>query len=260
MALKQWVKDICFHYRLYPKWTISYHIKGKTNKGYCPICNKETYFIKRDSWLRDNYLCARCKSIPRNRALINALNSFYKEWKNLKIHESSPGGVSSKFLAQNCSKYIPTHYYLDVLPGQYKNGIRCENLEKMTFPDNSFDLIITQDVFEHVMHPSDAFQEIHRVLKPGGAHIFTMPWYPDLNKTVQRAKLNGSEIEFLEKPIYHGNPIDSKGSLVTYDWGLDFVDIIYNHSGMFTTIYLHKDEYLGLNAEFLEVFISRKIK
>jgi hypothetical protein len=76
---------------------------------------------------------------------------------------------------------------------------------------------------------------------------------------VQRAKqLDNGEIEFLEEAIYHGNPIDSKGSLVTFDWGLDFIDLIYANSGMFTTIYREKDRNKGIDGEFLEVFISRK--
>ena len=44
----------------------------------------------------------------------------------------------------------------------------------MTFENESFDLFITQDVFEHVMTPNKAFKEIERVLKPGGAHVFTV--------------------------------------------------------------------------------------
>jgi len=128
----------------------------------------------------------------------------------------------------------------------------------MTFEENSLDLMMTQDVFEHVMNPAAAFKEISRVLKPGGGHVFTMPWYPKLKKTVQRVRMSDNQIEFLEEPIYHGNPIDAKGSLVTYDWGIDFTDFIYRNSGMFTTIYLVNDKKMGLEAEFLEVFISRK--
>ena len=89
----------------------------------------------------------------------------------------------------------------------------------MTFPNESFDLFITQDVFEHVMTPNKAFKEIARVLKPDGAHVFTIPWYHTLTKTIQRAQLNKGVIEHIKEPIYHGNPIDEKGSLVTFDWG-----------------------------------------
>jgi SAM-dependent methyltransferase len=234
-------------------------IEGKINKGYCPICDSQTLFTEKDKWLRDFYVCQKCWSIPRQRAIIVVLNRFYPEWKNLKIHESSPGGPSSKKIEKHCAEYTPTQFFQDVSLGKSKDGIRCENLEQMTFEDNSFDLMITQDVFEHVMNPLAAFKEIERILKPGGAHIFTMPWYPKLDKTMQRARqLDNGEIEFLEEAIYHGNPIDSKGSLVTFDWGVDFTDLIYAKSGMSTTIYLEKDRKKGIDGEFLEVFISRK--
>jgi SAM-dependent methyltransferase len=234
-------------------------IAGKVNQGHCPICDSQTLFIEKDPWLRDFYVCQKCYSIPRQRAILSGLNQFFPEWKNFKIHESSPGGPSSTAIEKLCDEYTATQFFQNVPLGESKDGIRCENLEKMTFEDHSFDLMITQDVFEHVMNPVDAFSEICRILKPGGAHIFTMPWYPQLQKTVQRARqLDHGEIEFLEEAIYHGNPIDSTGSLVTFDWGVDFVDFIYANSGMSTTIYRERDRSKGIDGEFLEVFISRK--
>ena len=62
------------------------------NKGYCVICERDTVFVVYNSWLRDHYKCRRCQSIPRNRALVNALNRFSPEWRQLHVHESSPGG------------------------------------------------------------------------------------------------------------------------------------------------------------------------
>ena len=130
----------------------------------------------------------------------------------------------------------------------------------MTFQDESFDLFITQDVFEHVMEPNKAFKEIERVLKPGGAHVFTVPWYHTLPKTLQRARINEDGIEYIEEPIYHGNPIDENGSLVTFDWGQDMIEYIYTHANMYTLVYLQKDKSLGLDAEFLHVLLVENKK
>jgi SAM-dependent methyltransferase len=49
---------------------------------------------------------------------------------------------------------------------------------KMTFPDASFDLVYSFNVFEHIHDPAAVFKEIRRVLKPGGVvfsfiHLFT---------------------------------------------------------------------------------------
>lgn len=143
--------------------------------------------------------------------------------------------------------------------GEEVDGIKCENISKLTFSDNSIDLFVTQDVLEHVMDPFVAFKEICRVLKPGGAHIFTTPWYKNLDKSKARVRLVDGALQYLESPIYHGNPIDTNGSLVTYDYRLDFVELIYLESGLVTTFFLEYNRKKGLDAELLEVFVSRKI-
>lgn len=43
------------------------------------------------------------------------------------------------------------------------------------FPDNSFDLVLTLDVIEHIEDDRAAIAEIHRVLKPGGVSIVFVP-------------------------------------------------------------------------------------
>lgn len=229
------------------------------NKGYCCICERETVFVASDQWLRDFYKCEICKTIPRNRALVNALNIFVSDWKNFKIHESSPGGSVSDYLKRNCIHYSSSHFYSDTPRGEYKNGYRSEDLTELTFENESFDVFVTSDVFEHVFYPERAFNEIQRVLRPGGYHIFTMPWYPHLEKSVRRTRLReDGSFEFLKDPVYHGNPIGN-GSIVTFDWGLDFTDVIFRACNMTTTIYSERDRKKGLDGEFLEVFISRKL-
>jgi SAM-dependent methyltransferase len=176
----------------------------------------------------------------------------------MTIHESSPGGVSSTYIGNKCKNYSYSHFFPGIQPGSFKDGARCENLEKMTFNNDLFDVFVTQDVFEHVDHPEIAFSEIARVLKPGGIHIFTIPLYRELQVTRPRIVERNGEIRHLLEPVYHGNPISSEGSLVTFDYGMDFPELIFRSSGMSTTIFLQKDVRMGLDAEFLEVFISRK--
>ena len=49
------------------------------------------------------------------------------------------------------------------------------SLEHQTFPDESFDVVLSLDVLEHVFDPTQACREIARALSPGGHHIFTTP-------------------------------------------------------------------------------------
>ena len=107
-----------------------------------------------------------------------------------------------------------------------------KDLEKQTFKDNTFDLVITSDVMEHIYEPDRAFKEIHRTLKPGGAHIFSVPLINKHKKTQRWAtKGKDGQPNFIYEPEWHGNPVDAKGSPVTFHWGFDIKDYIEKHTG-----------------------------
>lgn len=231
------------------------------NYGFCPICETKVKFIAKNEWLRDHYLCTSCGSIPRERALMEVIKTQYPNWASAVIHESSPGnrGASVR-LRDECENYLPSQYFLDSRAGQILNGVRCENLEALTFEDNSIDLHITQDVMEHVFNPSKAFSEIARTLKTGGMHIFTVPlvnkWEPSMRRT--KKDLEGNII-YLKEPEYHGNPIGDGRSLVTFDWGFDICEYIYQWSKLFTQIIYIDDIGKGIRAEYIEVLLSYKV-
>jgi SAM-dependent methyltransferase len=46
----------------------------------------------------------------------------------------------------------------------------------LPFPDASFDAVLCTEVLEHIADPAETIREIHRVLKPGGRLVLTIPW------------------------------------------------------------------------------------
>ena len=231
-------------------------------KGYCPCCEEETFFIAKNSWLRDYFKCLVCGSLPRERALMLTIKNEYTNWSNLKIHESSPGERGhSKLLKEKARFYIQTHFYRDKALGTVINGFRNENLESQTFQDETFDLVITADVMEHIYNPAEAFREIHRTLKPGGAHILSVPLVNKHRSTQKWATMNpdGSP-NFLYEPDWHGNPIDKQGSPVTFHWGYDIKDFISTCTGDECEIFFIDDLYYGIRAEYIEIIVARKTK
>lgn len=228
--------------------------------GHCPTCDSEAHFISQETWLRDHYFCSNCGSIPRERALMLVIDTYFPNWRDLTIHESSPGnrGASTR-LAKECSGYIPSQFFPDQPSGSMVGEFRCENLEALTFADESIDLHVTQDVMEHVFHPSRVFQEIARTLKPGGAHICTVPLVNKQQPSQVRAKLgDDGQILHLQPPVYHGNPISDQGSLVTVDWGFDMPHHIFNACGLFTHLIYIDDLSKGIRAEYIEVLVTVK--
>ena len=131
-------------------------------------------------------------------------------------------GLSAK-LAAECPGYVATHHDPSIPFGSRHpvGGHRCEDLERLTFATASFDVVITQDVFEHVFDADAAFREVQRTLRAGGAHLFTVPLVRGTQPSRQRAVRGAEGIRHLEPPQYHGNPMSEDGSLVTWDWGHD---------------------------------------
>jgi len=104
--------------------------------------------------------------------------------------------------------------------------LRHEDLTRLSFDDASFDLVVTQDVFEHIPVPTRAFSECWRVLRPGGRLIFTIPFFPDLTTTAVRATVaEDGSVTHLEPPEVHGNPLGG-GSLCFQHFGWDLLDML----------------------------------
>jgi len=143
----------------------------------------------------------------------------------VRVYEAAFGGPYKRRI-QQIPHYISSYFWEDLKPGESKDGIRCEDLTKLTFPSDSFDLVITSDIFEHVFNPDQAFSEIFRVLSHGGVHIFTIPIeLPIPEKSVARAELKDGKIIHLKEPLYHRAGDGSK-SLVVMDWGKDLFDLL----------------------------------
>lgn len=232
-------------------------LAGRVHPGWCPICGP-TAFVQRGPWMRDEYFCRRCGSIPRQRAVIRAVKALGCDRRTTRVHESSPGSSSSRWLAQHFTQYSGSQYWPDIEPGRIgPGGFRCEDLQAMTLPSGSVDLFVTQDVFEHLPDPDAAWREISRVLAPGGVHVCGVPVFSG-RETVQRAKPDGSGgITLLMEPDFHGDPFGGK-SLVIHEWGDDIHERIEQASGAPTERLATPSWVQGIRGEMLDVLVSRK--
>ncbi len=84
--------------------------------------------------------------------------------------------------AYGCDIVFKSEDNVDTSSLHEKNLIRLINTEPYSLPfdDNTFDLIISNQVFEHVQNYSETIKELHRILKPEGStiHIFPSRYSP----------------------------------------------------------------------------------
>ena len=201
--------------------------------GKCAVCGHTGEYVHNELPTRETYDCGACRAPLRYRAQAAAISAAFGRpgvalarlierglFDDLAIYE--PGTIGPfRLLFRDLRGYVNS-YYLPGAAGEEREGVRFEDLRQLTFADESFDLVISSDIFEHVRGPGDAFREVFRVLRPGGRHIFTVPLqWPLPGTTRSRVDYSGPDDVFLLPPQYHGSPLGGEGSLVYTDFGMD---------------------------------------
>lgn len=229
-------------------------------EGRCPVCERRTRFEALGDWLRDELLCVRCGSIPRERAFAACLALHRPGWRDEVIHESSPAPRSiSARMRREGRRYVASQWRPDRPPGEVVDGERNETLEALTFGDETVDLHCHLDVMEHVNEPRACFREMARTLRPGGQILFTTPIYSGKARTQRRARYTEAGVEHLAEPEYHGNPIDPAGSLVTFRYGRDLPELIRGWAPELSVcVVTLLDASMGVLGEFREVVVATK--
>ena len=220
----------------------------------CPIC-ATTIMLK----LRPEPIgvrCIRCGGSGIHMSLVQVLNDLIPNFGTLDVFELSSRGAFFKYLKDRCRKLVFSEYFDDLPPGEYRDGVQCQDVEHLTFADDSFDLCTSTEVFEHVPNDFAGFSEICRVLRPGGMFMFTVP-LSDSADTVERANLRSGEIEYLLPPVYHGDRIRGMTAVLCFrDYGLDVVTRLTSCG--FSKAELVKPDDAGRWGQGCQVVVARK--
>lgn len=203
--------------------------------GICPVCGHEATFTKFTDNERESGQCSSCSSFNRQRqmaALTRELCGLPPTGplsfaSGYQIYNTESTGALHRMLLSHSDYMFSEYFGPDVGRGAEVRGVRNEDLQQLSFPDASFDLLLSSDVLEHMPRPYDAHREIYRVLKPGGRHIFTVPYNPGAPLDDVRAVERDGRVEYFGEKLYHGDPVrPGEGILVWTIFGLQmFVEL-----------------------------------
>ena len=150
--------------------------------------------------------------------------------KNIKIAEINSCGAVHKLISK-----LSNLFYSEYNPSD--PGIRHENLLSLSYYSESFDIVLHSDTLEHVFDIDQALAEIWRILKPGGASIFSIPIVRDGRPSIARVSLQNGELLHNKPPSYHGGSYQTtRQYLVCYEFGEDFIPRLKNHGFHVTLI------------------------
>jgi SAM-dependent methyltransferase len=190
----------------------------------CRCCQKVSLFPQ-FSIGEEVRFCVFCRANLRYEMLAEYLRDKHPDIARLDVLELDPFSSLQQIL-QNAKTYTRTYFDPNVKVGTPRaDGAKMADVTKLQFADNSFDLIVSSEVLEHVPDLNAAFKEMRRVLRPGGCHVFTVP---PSDATKQLATLRDDKIVHLVMPPeYHGDPLgNGTGILAFWHLGRDFPEML----------------------------------
>src|SRR5438132_7927095 len=145
--------------------------------GKCNVCGNETRFYYSDPALyRESLVCGECFTTSRYRSIARGILRAIQELTGIEaesIAELDP--VNEKVSLKICDTQVPFYYetcaypipdllsrckWIELQTSTYRTEqpwgtklgpkVTNQNIEALTYPDNSFDIVITSDVMEHV--------------------------------------------------------------------------------------------------------------
>jgi len=159
--------------------------------------------------------CARCLSTQIHRAMGLAIDALRLP-EDARVYELSSRGALFRHLRRRFRDFHFSEYFDDVPPGGVRDGVPCQDVQNLMLPSGMLDLVTSTEVFEHVPDDAKGFSEIHRVLKPGGLLVFTVPMRTNA-VTVERARmLPDGRLQHLLPPEYHSDRLRGRGKVLEY--------------------------------------------
>jgi SAM-dependent methyltransferase len=235
--------------------------------GICPVCGFLAVFDGFTDNERETGACSICAASNRQRQMAKLIRTIY----NLKeegafcfptefnLYNTESTGPLHTALATAIPRYTCSEYFgYHVERGANINGVLHQDMQNFTFLDNQFDLILSSDVMEHIPNPYDAHREIFRILKSGGRHIFTVPFYPWEALDEVRAIERDGQTEYLNEEMYHSDPVRPEEGILVYTiFGLQMIVTLASIGFIVSYWNLH-DPAQGIIGPWSIVFDARK--
>ena len=185
----------------------------------CPICGYNGPFMNKNNRLRAK--CPKCGELERARMAMLVVNQIYDDSKasETDVLHVSPENFLRKIFKEKYKSYISSDLYREDVDHQF-------DIQRIPYPDNSFDLVFASHVLEYVKDDRQAIQEIKRVLRPGGLAFLPVPMLHDKTIDFEERPPNKRIIRetgidyferyrevFSEVTVYEPNSFDEKFNL-----------------------------------------------
>jgi len=166
---------------------------------------------------------------PRQRAVLDLLTtlSAAADAGNATVYATEGITDFASRLRKRFPRFVGSEYAPTEVERKRIRPVEHQDLANLTYQDDAFDVVISNEVFEHLPDLPAALRELARVTRPGGTLLATFPFLPFVETSMTKARMRpDGSIEYLMEKEFHGNPMDATGgSLVFQVPAWDIVDM-----------------------------------
>lgn len=156
-------------------------------------------------WLdqREGNCCRDCGMSRRVRMLLWSIRRRCPPAPGLQILHLNQANALAPAL-ESLGSVTETVHRPDRPRGSLIDGRSNQDMSRLTFKDNSFDLAVHSETLEHLPDYGRALDEVRRVLKPGGIQVYTIPLlFSRLTRQRMALDASGRLVSRLP-PSFHG--------------------------------------------------------
>ncbi len=201
--------------------------------GYCAVCARDTDFVYDHCYAaaggvnwRERLLCANCGLNNRQRLALHLL-SQHGPANRAQIYVTEQTTQTAQALSKRYKHVVGSEYLGPKWQGGQYNaqGLRHEDVTRLSFSPDQFDWVLSFDVLEHVPDYRAALREFLRVIKGNGRLLLTVPQNLGSEKNITRAEFDDyGRLTHILPPEYHGDPVNPElGILCYYHFGWELL-------------------------------------
>lgn len=147
-----------------------------------------------------NNRCPKCSSLPRTRLIPFSINHFGISKKEISLLHVALNPAEYKYITTNID--FIKYDRLNIKKKKYINLV--QDLTKTNIQDNEYDFILIWHVLEHIPNDLVAISEMHRMLKPHGKLLVSVPIHPSENpKTYEDTAIERRDFERIHGHVDH---------------------------------------------------------
>lgn len=150
-----------------------YGIGRLSRRVECPCCGwKGPAFVASSNWRTPTFqsICPQCDSRSRHRGLMEIIPNIIHHHRG-RILFFAPEGILLRRL-----ETLGAKYRLDTTDLRKQDvTFPGEDIQRLSFREESYSIIICNHVLEHVFDDKAALMELSRILTPNGIALITVP-------------------------------------------------------------------------------------